>query len=146
MIAIDKIVAAAVSVLCMTCASCTQKDEIIKEYAPSWWRGEYAVQIENAATGTLEDHTALMELDFLEDGKEGWVITGIPGVSEFVRSEYEVRWSSGNQFAFYSSTGGQSLLCYSGTISGSEMTLKVLNCDSVAATYKLSRWYLRKCV
>ncbi len=140
MIAIDKIVAAAVSVLCMTCASCTQKDDIIKEYAPSWWRGEYAVQIENATSGALEDYTALMELDFLEDGKEGWVITGIPGVSEFVRSEYAVRWSSGNQFAFYSSAGDQSLLCYSGTISGTEMTLKALNCDSVAATYKLSRW------
>jgi len=144
MIAIDKIVAAAVSVLCMTCASCTQKDEIIKEYAPSWWRGEYAVQIENATSGALEDHMALMELDFLEDGKEGWVITGIPGVSEFVRSEYEVRWSSGNQFAFYSSAGDQSLLCYSGTISGTEMTLKALNCDSVAATYKLSRWLPRE--
>jgi len=144
MIAIDKIVAAAVSVLCMTCASCTQKDEIIKEYAPSWWRGEYAVQIENATSGALEDHTALMELDFLEDGKEGWVITGIPGVSEFVRSEYEVRWSSGNQFAFYCSAGDQSLLCYSGTISGTEMTLKALNCDSVAATYKLSRWLPRE--
>ena len=125
MIAIDKIVAAAVSVLCMTCASCTQKDEIIKEYAPSWWRGEYAVQIENATSGALEDHTALMELDFLEDGKEGWVI-------------------SGNQFAFYSSAGDQSLLCYSGTISGTEMTLKALNCDSVAATYKLSRWLPRE--
>lgn len=140
MIAIDKIVAAAVSVLCMTCASCAQKDEIIKEYAPSWWKGEYAVLIENATSGAFEEHTAIMELDFLEDGKEGWVITGIPGVSEFVRAEYEVRWSSGNQFAFYSSAGGQSLLCYSGTISASEMTLKALNCDSVAATHKLSRW------
>ena len=144
MIAIDKIVAAAVSVLCMTCASCTQKDEIIKEYAPSWWRGEYAVQIESATTGTLEDHTALMELDFLDNGKEGWIIIGVPGVSEFVRSEYEGRWSSGNQFAFYSSAGDQSLLCYSGTISGTEMTLKALNCDSVAATYKLSRWLPRE--
>lgn len=144
MIAIDKIVAAAVSVLCLACVSCSQKEDVTNEYAPSWWRGEYAVQIENATTGTLEDHTALMELDFLDNGKEGWIIIGVPGVSEFVRSEYEVRWSSGNQFTFYSSAGDQSLLCYSGTISGTEMTLKALNCDSVAATYKLSRWLPRE--
>ena len=127
--AIDRIVVAAVSVLSLTCVSCAQKEEITNEYAPSWWRGEY----------TVGNHTAIMELDFLEDGKEGWIITGIPGVSEFVREEYEVRWSSGNQFAFYKSAGGQSLLCYSGTIFGSEMTLQALNCDSVAATYKLTR-------
>ena len=121
--AIEKLFVAAVSVLCLACVSCSQKEDITNEYAPSWWRGEYAVQIENATTETLEDHT---------------------GVSEFVRSEYEVRWFSGNQFAFYSSAGDQSLLCYSGTISGTKMTLKALNCDSVAATYKLSRMPLQE--
>ena len=127
--AIHRIVVAAAGVICLTCVSCDQREQIIKEYAPSWWRGEY----------TVDNHTAIMELDFLENGKEGWIITGIPEVTEFVRVEYEVRWSSGNQFAFYRSEGGQSLLCYSGTISGSEMTLQALSCDGVAATYELTR-------
>jgi len=135
--AIEKLFVAAVSVLCLAFVSCSQKEDVTNEYTPSRWMGEYPIQIASATAGTLEDHTALMELYFLDNGKEGWIIIGGPYVS--ARSEYEVRWSSGNQFAFYSSAGDQSLLCYSGTISGTEMTLKALNCDSVAATYKLSR-------
>lgn len=69
MIAIDRIVAAAVSVLCMTCASCTQKDEIIKEYAPSWWKGEYAVQIENATSGIMKKTVCANVCNFVSSDK-----------------------------------------------------------------------------
>ena len=53
--------------------------------------------------------------------------------------KFEARWSGKDSFALYRTSGHQSLLEYSGTITGDKMTLQALNCDSVAATYELSR-------
>lgn len=136
--AIEKLFVAAVSVLCLACVSCSQKEDVTNEYAPSWWRGEYAVQIENATTGTLEDHTALMELDFLENGKDVWIITGIPEIADFERHGYEAHWVAKNQFTIRL-YGWQSNFSYSGTIRDGIMTLQLLSVDTVVQTYELSR-------
>jgi hypothetical protein len=136
--AIEKLFVAAVSVLCLACVSCSQKEDVTNEYAPSWWRGEYAVQIENATTGTLEDHTALMELDFLENGKDVWIITGIPEIADFERHEYEANWVAKNQFTIRL-YGWQSNFSYSGTIRDGIMTLQLLSVDTIVQTYELSR-------
>ena len=58
--------------------------------------------------------------------------------------EYPIKTQNGTtgemeDFALYRTSGHQSLLEYSGTITGDKMTLQALNCDSVAATYELSR-------
>ena len=58
--------------------------------------------------------------------------------------KYEARWSEKDCFSLYRSSGGQSLLEFSGTITGDKMTLQALNCDSIAATYELSRISLRE--
>ena len=54
--------------------------------------------------------------------------------------EYPIKTQNGTTGEMEDRTSGhQSLLEYSGTITGDKMTLQALNCDSVAATYELSR-------
>ena len=136
--AIEKLFVAAVSVFCLTCVSCSRNSEFINEYVPSQWKGEFAVKIENATSGALEDHTAVMELDFLENGKDVWIITGIPEIADFERHGYEAHWVAKNQFTIRL-YGWQSNFSYSGTIRDGIMTLQLLSADTVVQTYELSR-------
>ena len=134
---IERIAVAITSVIILTLVSCSKESRNV--YSNSAWSGEYPIQTENGTTGELEDHTGVMTLYFQHDGLDCIVETGIKGLYAANRIKYEARWSGENQFALYSSSGGQSLLCYSGTISGGVLTLQVLNCDGVAATYELTR-------
>ena len=126
----------------MTIATCTKVETA--PYADYVWTGEYPVKIQNGTTGEMEDHTGVIMLQFLNGGIECIVETGISGMISCNRSKFEARWSGKDSFALYRSSGHQSLLEYSGTITGEKMTLQALNCDSVAATYELSRISLQE--
>ena len=134
---IERIAVAITSVIILTLVSCSKESRNV--YFHSAWSGEYPIQTVNGTTGELEDHTGVMTLYFQHEGLDCIVETAIEGLYAANRIKYEARWSGENQFALYSSSGGQSLLCYSGTISSGVLTLQVLNCDGVAATYELTR-------
>lgn len=135
--AIDRIAIVAFGFLCMTIAACTKVE--IDSYSDYAWTGEYPIKTQNGTTGEMEDHTGVIMLQFQNGGMECFVNTGISGMYGMNCRKYEARWSEKDCFALYRSSGGQSLLEFSGTITGDKMTLQALNCDSVAATYELSR-------
>lgn len=128
--AIYRVLIAALGFLCMTLIACTKVETY--SYSDYVWTGEYPI-------GEMEDHTGYIMLQFMNNGIECIVQTGISGMCFGYRRKYEARWSGKDSFALYGSLGHQSLLEYSGTITGEKMTLQALYCDSVAATYELSR-------
>lgn len=132
---IDKVIL--LGVLCLAVAACTKVET--DPYSDYVWTGEYPIKTQNGTTGEMEDQTGVIMLQFLNGGIECIVDTGIAGMISANRRKFEARWSGKESFALYRSSGGQSLLEYMGSISGDKMTLKVLGCDSVAATYELSR-------
>lgn len=135
--AIDRIAIVAFGFLCMTIAACTKVET--NPYSDYAWTGEYPVKTQNGTTGEMEDHTGVIMLQFLNNGIECIIYTGISGMIGTNCRKFEARWSGNDSFALYRTSGHQSLLEYSGTITGEKMTLQALNCDSVAATYELSR-------
>ena len=135
--AIDRIAIVAFGFLCMTIAACTKVET--DSYSDYAWTGEYPIKMQNGTTGEMEDHTGVIMLQFLNNGIECIIYTGISGMIGTNCRKFEARWSGKDHFALYRSSGGQSLLELSGTITGEKMTLQALNCDSVAATYELSR-------
>ena len=137
MITKDRFAAIIAGIVCLTLVSCSK--ERLNIYSDSAWAGEYPVQTENGTTEELEDHTGYIMLQFLNNGIECTIYTGISGMIGTNCRKFEARWSGKDSFALYRSSGHQSLLEYSGTITGDKMTLQALNCDSVAATYELSR-------
>ena len=128
--AIYRVLIAALGFLCMTLIACTKVETY--SYSDYVWTGEYPI-------GEMEDYTGYIMLQFLNNGIECIVQTGISGMCFGYRRKFEARWSGKDSFALYYTSGHQSLLEYSGTITGDKMTLQALNCDSVAATYELSR-------
>ncbi len=134
---IDRVVFAAFGFLCMTIAACSKVET--DPYSDYAWTGEYPVKTQNGTTGEMEDHTGVIMLQFMNNGIECIIYTGISGMIGTNCRKFEARWSGKDRFALYRSSGGQSLLEFSGTITGEKMTLQALNCDSVAATYELSR-------
>ena len=135
--AIERVVFAALGFLCLAFVACTKVEK--DPYSDYAWTGEYPIKTQNGTTGEMEDHTGVIMLQFLNNGIECIVDTGISGMISTNRRKFEVRWSGKDSFALYRTSGHQSLLEYSGTITGDKMTLQALNCDSVAATYELSR-------
>ncbi len=135
--AVGRIVIALIGMLCFVCASCSKVDE--NPHGESIWSGAYPIQTLNGTTGELEDQTGVIILVFHHGGNQCDVSFGIAGLYGMTWKNYAVRWSDNTAFALYTSSGTQSLVCYSGTISVDTMTLKAYNCDSVAATYELSR-------
>lgn len=134
---IHRLAVAITNVICLTLVSCSKESP--NYYTHSMWSGEYPIQTVNGTTGEIEDHTGTMTLYFQQSEADCIVETGIVGLYAANRIRYEARWSGKTQFSLYSYSGGESMLCYSGTISEGELTLMAINCDSVAATYKLSR-------
>ena len=125
--AINRVVFAALGFLCLAFAACTKVET--DSYSDYAWTGEYPIKTQNGTTGEMEDHTGVIMLQFLNNGIECTIYTGISGMIG----------TNCRSFALYRTSGHQSLLEYSGTITGDKMTLQALNCDSVAATYELSR-------
>ena len=138
----DKDVLAVLGILCLMCVACTKV--ITDPYSDYVWTGEYPIKTQNGTTGELEDHIGVIMLQFVNCGIECIVDTGIAGMIGMNRIKFETRWSGKDRFALYRSSGGQSLLEFMGTISEEKMTLKALNCDSIAATYELSRMPLQE--
>ena len=134
---IERIAVAITSVIILTLVSCSKESQNV--YSNSAWSGEYPIQTVNGTTGELENHTGVIMLQFLNNGIECTIYTGISGMIGTNCRKFEARWSGKDSFALYRTSGHQSLLEYSGTITGDKMTLQALNCDSVAATYELSR-------
>ena len=130
--AINRVVFAALGFLCLAFAACTKVET--DSYSDYAWTGEYPIKTQNGTTGEMEDHTGVIMLQFLNNGIECTIYTIGTNCRKF-----EARWSGKDSFALYRTSGHQSLLEYSGTITGDKMTLQALNCDSVAATYELSR-------
>ena len=142
---IDRLTAALAGVMCLTLVSCSKESR--DAYSNYVWCGEFPVQTENGTTGEREDHTGTIitiMLQFRHGGNECILDTGIAGLFAVNRRKFEVRWSGKDHFALYSYSGHQSLHEYSGTIKSETMALQALNCDSVAATYELSRIPLRE--
>ena len=135
--AINRVVFAALGFLCLAFVACTKVET--DSYSDYAWTGEYPIKTQNGTTGEMEDHTGVIMLQFLNNGIECTIYTGISGMIGTNCRKFEVRWSGKDSFALYRTSGHQSLLEYSGTITGDKMTLQALNCDSVAATYELSR-------
>ena len=142
---IDRLTAALAGVMCLTLVSCSKESR--DAYSDYVWCGEFPVQTENGTTGEREDHTGTIitiMLQFRHGGNECILDTGIAGLFAVNRRKFEVRWSGKDHFALYSYSGHQSLHEYSGTIKSETIDLQALNCDSVAATYELSRIPLRE--
>ena len=132
--------AAAFGILCLVFTSCTREE--VNPYSNSVWVGEYPVETINGTTGQTEDHTGTIMLQFIDGGNRCRVFTSIAGLIATNMVSYDARWTSGSQVALFSSAGDQSILVYSGTVSEGIMTLQALNCDSVAASYSLTRMKL----
>ena len=125
-----------VALLAAGLVSCTKTESI---NGGSVWTGEYQVQTLNGTTGELENQTASIMLVFNHGDLDCDVYHGLSGMYGTNRINYEVRWSSSEHFGLWRTSADQSVLEYSGTISGSKMSLEALNCDSVAATYELKK-------
>ena len=116
-------------------ASCTDFDDSGELYGGTMWSGEYViVEVDG---NQLYSHVGKIEMFFVPGDNQCSVAFGYKGSCVITAECYEVRWLSRNRFSLYSSSGDQTLLCFSGTISGDKMKLQALNCDSVAATYEL---------
>ena len=114
--------------------SCTEFDESYKFYEGTMWSGEYEIVDGNQ----LHSNVGMIEMFFGTGNNQCSVVFGYKGSCIIFEAEwYEVRWSRKNRFSLYSTSGDQTLLCFSGTISDDKMKLQALNCDSVAATYEL---------
>lgn len=132
-------VAVAFGILCLVGTSCTKEE--INPYLDSIWKGQYPVQTLNGTTGEMEDHIGTITLEFVDGGRSCRIFTGIAGMIGMNMHKYDARWTGKGQVSLYDKSGEQSIVVYSGVISdsGTEMVLQALNCDSVAATYKLLR-------
>ena len=133
---INKLTTICLGALFLVCVSCSK--EGINPYSGSIWSGTYPVQTINNTSKETEDHNAVIILSFRDGGDKCNIQHGIEGMYGMTSVIYEARWSASNQFGLYSTAAGQSILCYSGTISGDKMALQALNCDRVAATYELN--------
>ena len=116
--------------------SCSQ---LGNTYDDTTWFGEYPVQTMNGTTGEMEDQTAVIGLHFEENGSTCAVTHGIVGLMGTNMIKYDVSWPAGNSFNLSKSAGEQTILYYSGTITGEEMELAALNCDGVAGAFKLKK-------
>ena len=139
---IDRFTVALASMMCLALVSCSK--ESLNAYSDYVWCGEYPVQTINGTAGEMEDHTGTVMLQFLHSGNECIIDTGMAGLIAANRRKFEVRWYGKDSFALYSYSGHQSLHEYSGTIKSETMDLQALNCDGIAATYKLSKIPLRE--
>ena len=124
---------AALAVIGALAASCTDFDDSGELYGGTMWSGEYVIVDGNQ----LYSHVGKIEMFFVPGYNQCSVAFGYKGYSVFTAEWYEVRWTRKNRFSLYSTSGGQSLPCFSGAIFGDNMKLQALNCDSVASTYEL---------
>ena len=76
--AIDRIAIVAFGFLCMTIAACTKVET--DSYSDYAWTGEYPIKTQNGTTGEMEDHTGVIMLQFLNNGIECTIYTGISGM------------------------------------------------------------------
>lgn len=125
--------AAWIGVLAISC------NEIEDNYDNSVWAGEYPIQVQNGTTGEMEDQTAVITLGFHDDGLKCSMMHGIAGMYGMSLVKYDVQWTSGVTFSLTKTAGGQTMTCYSGTVSGNKMSLDALSCDQVAGSYVLYR-------
>lgn len=128
---------AAIGALCFLCVSCSKQE--VNPYSESIWVGRYPIQTVNGTTGETVDLPGEIILTFQKDGDQCGISFGIEGMYGVTARNYEVHWSDNTHFTLYSAAGEQALVCYSGVISRDRMSLQSYNCDSVAATYELSR-------
>ncbi len=113
--------------------SCTEFDESYKLYEGTMWSGEYEIVDGNQ----LHSNVGKIEMFFGPGYNQCSVAFGYKGFCVLTAERYEVRWSRKNRFSLYSSSGGQNLLCFTGTISGNLMKLQAQSCDGATATYEL---------
>ena len=116
--------------------SCSKMDVT---YDDTVWFGEYPVQTLNGTTGELEDQTAVIGLHFGEESTVCAVTHGLVGLFGTNVVKYDVRWSARDSFSLSKSAGGQTIMYYSGIISGENMKLDALNCDGIAGSYVLKK-------
>ena len=126
------------AVIGLIAVACADFDDSAELSGGSMWSGEYG--IERYDGNDHHSDVGVIQLFFVPDGKKCSVAFGYfgyKGYCVFTAEWYEVRWTRKNRFSLYSTSGGQSLPCFSGAIFGDNMKLQALNCDSVASTYEL---------
>ena len=133
------IVVAALGALLLVC-SCSKTGQ--NPYSGSYWSGEYPVQTLNETTGEMEDHIGVIGLYFQKEGAECILETGIAEMYAAIRETYLVNWQDMFTFTLFQTAGDQSMVYFSGVISGGNMTLRAFSCDGVSATYELTRLML----
>lgn len=129
---------ALVALLCVLISSCEKKTQEFV-YADVVWNGSYPVQMQNGTTNEMEDHTAVISLTFINNLQDCIVETGIEGLLAMNRTQYKVDWSGlgHSNFVLYQTAANQVILCYSGQIGATKMTLDILSCDKVERTVEL---------
>ena len=132
----------AIAALCLISPSCAKEN--LNQFSESIWTGWYPIQTLNGTTLETEDHIGSISLVFSNDGNECVVYTGIAGMIGMSRVNYNADWPNRNQFTLLSTAGDQTIISYSGIITGDSLNLLALNCDSVATTYNLFRVYPSK--
>jgi len=111
-------------------SSCS-KNSLPPDYGSSIWAGNYPTQTLNNDSGLYEDHTACITLYFNQNASECDVTTGIVGLLATNMTKYSVNWDSNATFTLYNTKAGQTIQYYSGTITGSTMSLDILSCDTI---------------
>ena len=117
--------------------SCTKSD--INIYDGTIWIGTYPAQTQNGTTGELEDQTGVIDLEFHDDALVCYVSQGYAGLIGMNRIKYDVIWSGRDSFCLTRTQAEQTIISYSGAISGKSMSLDAYNCDGLARTYSLFR-------
>ena len=89
--AINRVVFAALGFLCLAFAACTKVET--DSYSDYAWTGEYPIKTQNGTTGEMEDHTGVIMLQFMNNGIECTIYTGISGMIGTNCRKFEARWS-----------------------------------------------------
>ena len=76
--AIERVVFAALGFLCLAFVACTKVEK--DPYSDYAWTGEYPIKTQNGTTGEMVDHTGVIMLQFLNNGIECTIYTGISGM------------------------------------------------------------------
>ena len=104
----------------MMAISCTAFND---DYAGSSWYGEYYAG-QDDILGNLIYITTLY---FWDDNPVCTVTEGVKGAIGFSSEKYNVQWSSRNAFSLMQTAEGQTVVSYTGEITGKKMTLDVFS-------------------
>lgn len=117
--------------------SCTEFDESYKLYEGTMWSGEYVIVDGDQLHSYVDSYVGTIELFFGPGYNQCSVAFHQKGSCLVFAETYDICWSHSHRFSLYSSSSGQPLLCFTGTISGNRMKLQPHSSDGATYTYEL---------